>query len=224
MVRAPVPRRYRASGGRPDDRRSVDRCGGATWAAPTGAGLGYGAVMSPPEGRFIFPSAIEGILKGLGPLVTPELVAHLKAKGLDVHHLPPAIPAEHWPERLVDIAVITWPELTRDEALRKLGAQFIRGWQRTALGSAASALLTLLGPARTLTRLDRAIRTSDNFTRTETVLDGPNAATVKVSDVQGCPTYWVGVLEAGLEFLGREGAATLLRHEPPAATYRLTWK
>ena len=50
-------------------------------------------------------------------------------------------------------------DLPKDEALRTLGAQFIRGWQRTALGSAASALLTLLGPARTLTRLDRAIRT-----------------------------------------------------------------
>lgn len=180
--------------------------------------------MSQSDGRFLFPSAIEGILKGLGPLVKPELIAHLKAKGLDVHHLPPAIPAEHWHERLVDIAVITWPDLPKEEALRQLGLGFVRGWQRTALGSAASALLTLLGPARTLTRLDRAIRTSDNFTRTETVLDGPNAATMKVSDVQNCPTYWIGVLQAGLEFLGREGTATLVSHDVPGATFRLTWK
>ncbi len=180
--------------------------------------------MSTPEGRFIFPSAIEGILKGLGPLVKPELLAHLKAHGLDVERLPPAISAEQWPQRLEDIAVITWPGVSRDEALHRLGLQFVRGWQRTALGSAASALLRLLGPARTLTRLDRAIRTSDTFTRAETTLDGPNAARVRITDVQGCPTYWVGVLEAGLEFLGRTGTVALDRVDPPGATFLVTWR
>ena len=44
------------------------------------------------EERFVFPSSVDGLLKGLGPRATPELKAHLKARGLDVDHLPPAFP------------------------------------------------------------------------------------------------------------------------------------
>ena len=57
---------------------------------------------------------------------------------------------------------------------------------------------------RTLTWLDRAFRTSDNFT---------------INEVRGHPGYFV----SGLEVLRREGSVTLHAVAWPGATLRITW-
>ncbi len=174
--------------------------------------------------RYVFPSSVEGLLNGLGARATPALKAHLKARGLDVAKLPPAIPVEIWSPHLVAMAVFSWPEESQEEALRLLGLNFIRGWKQTLMGSAVASLLRVVGPARTLTRLDRAFRTSDNFTRAETTLLDANTALITINEVQGLPSYWVGILQGGLEVLGREGEVTLHQIALPAATLRVTWR
>jgi uncharacterized protein (TIGR02265 family) len=85
-------------------------------------------------------------------------------------------------------------------------------------------MLRLLGPARTLTRLDRAFRTSDNFSRATTELVNHDEALVTVNEVQGYPTYWVGILQGGLEVLHRKGEVTLHRVALPEATLRVRWE
>lgn len=141
-----------------------------------------------------------------------------------MERLPPAIPVAEWSPYLRLSAVFAWPEETEDEALRLLGLHFIRGWQSTPLGAAASVMLRVLGPARTLTRLDRAFRTSDNFTRAETVLVNELEALITVNEVQNVPTYWVGILQGGLEVLHREGTVTLDAVNLPSATVRVVWQ
>lgn len=175
------------------------------------------------ERRLVFPSSLDGILKGLGPLATPALKAQIKANGLDPDHLPPAVPVEQWSPFLPLIATLAWPNEPRDEALRLLGLHFIRGWKSTAMGAAASALLKLVGPARTLTRLDRAFRTADNFSHAVTELMSPTEALVSINEVQGCPTYWVGILQGGLEVLGRVGTVEIADPTPPGAKLRIRW-
>ncbi len=162
-------------------------------------------------------------MRGLGPLATNELKAHLKGHGLDVTQLPSSMPVAEWSPYLRRVAVFTWPAESEDEALRLLGLHFIRGWKRTTLGAAAAALLKLVGPVRAFPRLGGAISTSDNFTRAQTHLLSDHEARVHINEVQGCPTYWVGVLEGGLEVLGRRGQVTLTEVVAPGATFRVTW-
>lgn len=176
------------------------------------------------EERFVFPSSVEGLLKGLGDKATPALKAQLKARGLDVEKLPPAIPVAEWSPHLITCATFAWPDVSEDEAMRLLGLHFIRGWQNTALGSAVSVMLRVLGPARTLSRLDRAFRTSDNFTRATTEILGPGEALISINEVQGHPTYWIGVLQGGLEVLDRRGTVTMQASNPPGATFRMHWE
>jgi len=176
------------------------------------------------EERFVFPSSVEGMLKGLGEKATPELKAHLKLHGLDVERLPPAFPVAQWTPHLRNCATFAWPDVSEAEAMRLLGLHFIRGWQHTALGSAVSMMLRVLGPKRTLTRLDRAFRTSDNFTRAHTELLGANEALVSINEVQGSPTYWIGILQGGLEVLNLKGTVTLHAEAPPGATFRMLWE
>ena len=173
--------------------------------------------------RFIFPAAAEGMLKGMGPRATPEFRAHMKKHGLDFDHIPPAIPLSTWTPFMKAAAVFTWPHESVDEAMRLLGLHFIRGWKNTAIGSATSMMLRVVGPRRTLTRLDRAFRTSDNFTHAVTELVGTNEALVTINEVQGFPTYWIGILQGGLEVLGRQGTVTVHAANLPEATLRVTW-
>ncbi len=175
------------------------------------------------EARYVFPSSVEGIIKGLGPLATPELKAHLSKHGIDVDKVPPAIPIETWSPQLERIAVFAWPKESPEEAMRLLGLSFIRGWRKTTLGAAASAVLRLVGPSRTLTRLDRAFRTSDNFTKATTELLGPNEALVSINEVHRFPSFWVGILEGGLELLGREGTVVVDEVSLPGARLRVKW-
>lgn len=176
-----------------------------------------------PEQRYVFPSSVDGILKGLGPLATAELKAHLKANGLDVEKVPPAIPLETWSPQLLRIAKFAWPKESSEEAMRLLGLSFVRGWKNTAIGGAASAVLRLIGPARTLTRLDRAFRTSDNFTQAITELLSAHEALISINEVHGYPSFWVGVLQGGLELLGRKGSVVVDHVALPGARLRVTW-
>ena len=174
--------------------------------------------------RFVFPSLIEGYQKGLGERFTDTTRQKLKAAGLDVNKLPPAIPAHEMIPLMHIIAVEAFPDATPEDALRQLGLYAIRGWQSGLLGSAASAMIRLIGPRRALARLDRAFGTTNNFSKATTEFVGPTEALITVNDVQGMPSYWQGIFEAGLEILHLQGRVALDQERPPEAVFRITWQ
>jgi uncharacterized protein (TIGR02265 family) len=174
--------------------------------------------------RFAFSSLLESYEKGLGKRLTPTLREKLKVAGLDLEKLPPAIPAQEMPKYMDIIVAEVWPDTPREQALRELGLCVIRGWQQGLLGAAAAQMLRLIGVQRTLTRLDRAISTTNNFNKTSTVFVNSNEALITVNEVQNMPSYWRGILEAGLEILAVEGEIALESFHPPQATFRAKWK
>ena len=181
--------------------------------------------MPVPEERIVFSTMIDSYLNGLGPLVTPRTLEELKAAGLKLEKLPPAFPERQMLQFVEIFARNAWPLEQRPEQLRRLGVHAIKGWQSTMLGSALSALMRVLGPKRSLPQLGKALKTSNNFSEAVTQLLGEKEALVTVNDVQGIPTYWQGVFEAGLQILHLEGKVTIERLLPgPDATFRLTWK
>jgi len=179
---------------------------------------------APGQERYSFPSLVEGLLRGLGPRFTLETKKKLNAAGLNVDRLPPAIPSAEMTRHMELMAREAWPDEPRIEALRLLGVHLIRGWQNTLLGSATAKMLQLIGPHRTLKRLDRVFSTTNNFSRATTELVDDKVALVTINDVLGMPSYWQGILEAGLELLGLEGTVTSESQEPPQGTFRLVWK
>ena len=174
--------------------------------------------------RLVFPSLLDGYVKGLGPRVSAQTRAKLKAAGLDMDKLPPAINASAMIPFMDIIASGAFPMEPREERLRLLGLSAIRGWQSGLLGSAAAAMIRLIGPVRALTRLDRAFSTTNNFSKAKTELLGPKEALVTINDVQEMPSYWIGIFQAALEMLGLEGTVVIDHQTPPEATFRITWK
>jgi len=168
----------------------------------------------------VFPAAIEG----LGEKVTPQLLAQLEERGVDLAKLPPAMPVEIWATHMDFIRSRVFPQLEREEGLRFIGRSFIEGWKRTLVGSAVSALLKLVGPARTLPRLTRTFRTSDNFSAADTTLLSPKSARIVINDVNGMPTMWRGTIEGGLFLLVDEGSVEIENRDPPGVSLLVTWR
>jgi uncharacterized protein (TIGR02265 family) len=181
--------------------------------------------MTPKSERIVFSSMIEAYMKGLGDLVTPRTLAELKQAGLNFEKLPPAFPEQQMLQFLEIFHRNAWPHLQLSERQRLLGHHAIKGWQNTLLGAAASAVMKLMGPARTLPRITRNFKTTNNFSEATFELVGEKEALVTVNDVQGMVTYWQGIFEAGLAIVADGGKVTIDRQLPgPDATFRLTWK
>lgn len=179
----------------------------------------------PHDERVVFSSMIEAYLKGLGPLVTPKTLEELKQAGLNLGKLPPAFPEKQMLQFLEIFARNAWPHEQHPERMRLLGQHAIKGWQSTLLGSAASAVMKVMGPHRSLARLTKNFKTTNNFSEATYQLVGPNEALVTVNDVQGIITYWKGVFEQGISIVASDPKVTIDKQLPgPDATFRLTWK
>ena len=172
--------------------------------------------------RYVFASSVESLVRGLGG--SAELRARLKARGLDLDDLPAAIAIEEWAPHLQFLAAYAFPTLSREEALFALGQRFMQGWRLTLMGSAIASLLRVVGPARSLPRLERAFRTSNNFVKARTELLDARTARVYLSDVYGLPEYWAGVIHGGLTLIGRAGEVTVENFEAPGCTLRVSWR
>ncbi len=143
-----------------------------------------------------FASAFEGLyLRGLDGLLTPSIVGGLKARGLDLGHpLQAAYPFTVWSDCMFFTAKAVWPHLPEAEGVEELGAAFMRGFTGTLIGSAVTQMAKLVGVERTLRRMHRNSRTTNNmFVSTAETL-GPGHLVLET------------VLEPG--FVGRVPATT----------------
>lgn len=174
--------------------------------------------------RFIFPAQAEGILRGIGPDMTPTLKAKLKGVGLDPEKpFPPAWPAETLRQWLDVIGTELYRDFPLDEAHRRIGRRFIDGWQTTMLGAASAQVLKLLGPRRALERLTRAFRTGDNFSETGVTFPADRVALVTVRS-QSLPHYIAGVLDGGLALLNVKGRVTIEQDTIAVMVFRVEWE
>src|SRR5690606_23609101 len=113
------------------------------------------------------PPAVQGgILEGLftkGPASDPELTRRLEPLGFDVHDIQPSYP----PKVLLDCVHLAadhlWPELSREEGLRKLGGLTVQGFQQTVLGSITLAAIRLMGPERLIKQLPKRFFSGQNY-------------------------------------------------------------
>jgi uncharacterized protein (TIGR02265 family) len=181
-------------------------------------------MSNPPDQRVIFPAQAEGLLRGLGADVSPALKARLKALELDPDKaFPPAWPAERLRAWLDAASEDIYGEFPRDEAHRRLGRRFIDGWQRTLIGAASAQFLKVIGPRRTLERLARAFRTSDNFSETAVTFPGDTVGMLTVKS-QSLPHYIAGILDGGLAMVGVKGRVSIERVEGDEMVFRVEWE
>jgi uncharacterized protein (TIGR02265 family) len=112
-----------------------------------------------------FASAFEGLyLRGLDGLLTPTVVSGLKARGLDLSQpLQAAYPYTVWSECMFFTANAVFPHLPEEDGVEAMGVAFMRGFTSTLIGSAVTQMAKLVGVERTLRRMHRNSRTTNNM-------------------------------------------------------------
>lgn len=83
----------------------------------------------------------------------------------------------------------------------------MRGYVETLLGRAMVQVMKVVGPRRSLERMQRNFRTGSNYIETRFTSLGKGQAELWFNDVSGIPDFYAGVMSAG----GRLAAAGNVR-------------
>jgi uncharacterized protein (TIGR02265 family) len=172
-----------------------------------------------------FEPAVDGFfVRGVGADMTPVLREQLRALGVDVKKLAPAYPVPVM-AKAIDLTIAAlYVDRSRAEGLRELGRVFMRGYAQTLVGAAMTQLMKVIGPRRSLERMQRNFRTGTNFIETRFTALGEKAAELWFNDVSGMPELFAGILEAGGRMTGAGDVVVTFAPGPGAdCTYRVSW-
>lgn len=173
--------------------------------------------------RLWFDQAIEGLwLRALGGRVTPALRASLKDAGLDLDRLLPGYPAATVARCVKLTAAALFPGQPEDDALREVGRLFLTGYQQTLIGRAVLQVLKLIGPRRSLQRMQTNFR-SVNYVKTRFTELGPTRAEVWFNHVDGMPAYFAGIIEQGGVLSGAKAVTVTWQEKDGGGAFLVEW-
>jgi uncharacterized protein (TIGR02265 family) len=175
--------------------------------------------------RLLFRQYAESFVNGIKPKMTGALKGDLRLSGLNLDKkLEPNYPAERINEWAVKAARHLFPVSSRDEGLRLLGHLLIEGWQRTMVGKATVAVMSIVSPKLAVSRITDYFRAGNNFTEATILEKGPTEYDVVMSEVNNVPWYYAGIIEAGAMLTkAKDPKLTLVATRPPGATFKLRW-
>ncbi len=183
---------------------------------------------SAPHGprRVVYEQTFDGLFRvALGKRLSSPAHAMLREAGLDLSaKLRPSYPAETW-RRCVEIAVRDlYPEHPRSEGYRLIGKDLVEGVASTAMGRAMVSVGRLLGPTRSLRRMNNTFRSADNYVESRLTELSANRFELWINEVMGQPRYYQGILEACLPLAGaRRVQVQVVAQEGSGATFLIEW-
>jgi uncharacterized protein (TIGR02265 family) len=127
-----------------------------------------------------FDTAFETLFRSVGPEIPAALGDKLRALGVDPSaKLKPAYPMGVWLHTVEAVAQHAYPTLGLTAALESTGTAFRGAFGGGLLGAAVVASGQLIGLRRTLSRMTRNIRSSNNFNYATLTETGPAEALLK---------------------------------------------
>jgi uncharacterized protein (TIGR02265 family) len=180
-----------------------------------------------PRQRVIFEHTVDWLLQPPVRLrLSPAAYAALKEAGLDpTERLRPAYSFDTWRRALAIIVADLYPACPPNEGYRLLGGTLARGVERTAMGRAMVSMGRLLGPLRSLRRINETFRSADNYVESRLTERGPTHCELWINEVMDQPGYYQGILEVCLELAGaHEGRVEVLSRDGAGASFALSWR
>lgn len=175
--------------------------------------------------KLVFDYTMQSLLRVLGQPLPPEHRAGLTALGVEPDQMLPAYPIETYGAVMDFITGQRWPGLSRDEAGFELGRAFMRAYRETLMGKAVYSVTRVIGPHRTLERMNRNFRSANNYTETRLRKVGPTTYELWFNHATSTG-YFRGLLTEALDKVGTPGLSVTLASslEGGEATFRITWK
>lgn len=178
--------------------------------------------------KLVFEQSVEGMyLKGHPDLLTPPVKAALKAVGIDLDQKLKS----SYPSELVNEATRTFRRMAYGhepddaKAYTKMGERIVDGYFNTGFGKAMVGVLKLFGAKRIVGRLPQTMASGTNFQVVTLEWKGETEAWMTLADTEPDPHINVGVLQRSFThwFGVKTFAVSIVAHERPKATFKLTW-
>ena len=150
------------------------------------------SVTPPVDQALVFATAAEGLNRRFGDRLPPALFDELRSIGFDLHAPAPAYPLELWDRVLRRIVQSLYPELPLEAQLRTAGREYIGGFVETALGRGALIAARVLGPKRTLLRMNRNLQNAGNYIQCDGVASGENEVALVAAMRPPYLPHWAG--------------------------------
>ncbi|MCP3063118.1 DUF2378 family protein [Myxococcus sp. K38C18041901] len=182
--------------------------------------------METPEPKRVQGGTVHGLFQlALKDRLSAAGWEALREAGLDLSKpLLPTYPLSQWLRWQRIVLVDVWPDLPEDEAWRQLGHTVMQGMLGTVVGRMLGVGARALGPQFMLFQLNRGFRGADNYVTSQVKASAPGRVELWLSDINGRPDYYVGVLESVLTLSGaRMPRVAILHREGPSCTYLLEW-
>lgn len=181
----------------------------------------------PLSERQVYSQSFEGLfLRGLEGQVTKRLMDRLRDEAhLDLGRpLEPSYPTSVWDAAIRITAEELFPELPREAAWKHIGVLFTRGYFKTLVGAAVGAVLRLLGPLRAARRLERSLRSGNNYSETSFHEMGPGHVEIHTNETGNLRHSLCGIILGGLEAAGAPNPrCTVVRFDADTCDYALEW-
>jgi uncharacterized protein (TIGR02265 family) len=176
--------------------------------------------------QVVFSNTVESLYRqALRGRLSQVLRLRLRHAGLDLDRpLLPGYPRSVWLRALELTGEELYPGMEREDAMRALGHAFIQGYARTLVGTAVMSMSRLLGPGRTLARMTRTLRTSNNYAQARLTAHGPNRYELWMNEPADAEGFMDGVLEAGLRMAGAQAPLVARKRlGQNACEYAISW-
>jgi len=196
------------------------------------------ADTSLPTEPVVFGTSIEALVeRALRGRMTPQASSGIQALGIDLRKLRVAYDYPTWVKLQQLLVDLFYPSLPRDQAMRQLGQDYMKGLEQTLVGKAIFAMSRLSGTRKMLERMTRNVRSANNYMESELEQqpDGTYRLHYRVVPAllpamqllpMPSPYYFQGILQAALGAAGaREVRVELEKIEEAQrrCTYRVAY-
>lgn len=173
--------------------------------------------------RLVFRNSVEGMLRALGPQLSPEVKSEVLSLGVNPDELEPIYDVQTYLLLVDFIGGRRFPSLSGDERDRELGREFIRGFSKTLVGRATFVSSRTLGPMCGTLNLARTLRMVNNYATAEAIPLTESSVQVRCRPVLR-PHYYQGILEqAGWDMHVPSYQVELENFEHERADFMISW-
>ncbi|MGV3624131.1 MAG: DUF2378 family protein [Archangium sp.] len=181
----------------------------------------------PVSERLVFSQTVEGLfLRALKPQLTERMKDRIaKEAGIDLRApLEPGYAMKSWDTAVAIAAEELHPGVELSVAFERLGAALTQGYFDTMIGSAMAAMLRLIGPSRAIRRIERSVRSGNNYTESSLTELSPSHFEIHTNEVGRLRDNLCGVIRRGMEVAGAKNVrCTVLRFDDAGAVYDIEW-
>lgn len=154
--------------------------------------------------KLIYDHAVRAMFKGNARRLSPGALQRLKGLRIEPEGtLLPAYSADAWAECARIVAGDLHPGVEPVEAMRRVARGTVDAFAHELVGKAMFSLLRVIGIDRASRRLTQTFRSGSNFVETKSrrVSEDPITEEIWFNDVSGCPGFYWGLLEGGMDHL-----------------------